>query len=87
MCTHNLCFEQNKKKSYNFSSEYYNFYSREILLYIAWACFRNDISWCCLLDILNAIKLSCIVLILCDLSDIFICLTCLQKIPAGCIYK
>ena len=37
-CTHNLCFEQKYEKYYNFSSENYHFYSREILLYIAWAC-------------------------------------------------
>ena len=38
MCTHNQCFEQ---KYYNFSSENYHFYSREILLYIVWARLRN----------------------------------------------
>ena len=40
--THNQSFEQNyekyKKKK---SSENQHFYSREVLLYIAWACFRN----------------------------------------------
>ena len=41
MCTCNLCFEQNEENYHNFSSENYSFYSREKLLYIAWACFRN----------------------------------------------
>ena len=34
-------FEQNKKKNIKKSSENKHFYSREILLYIAWACLRN----------------------------------------------
>ena len=42
MCTHNQCFRAKKEKYYNFSSENEHFYSREILLYIAWACLRND---------------------------------------------
>ena len=41
MCTHNQCFEQKRRKYYNFSSENYCLYSREILLYIAWVCLRN----------------------------------------------
>ena len=41
MCTHNLCFEQKKKKCHIFSSENYHFYSREILQYIAQICLRN----------------------------------------------
>ena len=41
MCTHNQCFEQKLEKYYNFSSENQQFCSREILLYIAWACLRN----------------------------------------------
>ena len=42
MCTHNQCFRANKEIYCNFSSENEHFYSREILLYIAWACLRND---------------------------------------------
>ena len=42
-CTHNQCFEQKYEKHHTFSSENYRFYSREILLYIAWACLRNDL--------------------------------------------
>ena len=42
MCTHNQCFRAKKEKYYNFLSENEHFYSREILLYIAWACLRND---------------------------------------------
>ena len=34
MCSHDQCFEQKK------SSENEHFYNREILLYIAWTCFR-----------------------------------------------
>ena len=41
MCTYNQCFNQ-KKKYHNFSSENNHFYSREILLYIVLACFRDD---------------------------------------------
>ena len=41
-CTHNQCFEQKLVKHHNFSSENYRFYSREISLYIAWACLRNE---------------------------------------------
>ena len=42
MCTHNQCFEQKYEKYYNFSSKNEHFCSREILLYIAWACLRNE---------------------------------------------
>ena len=41
MCTHNQCFRAKKEKYYKFSFENEHFYSREILLYIAWACLRN----------------------------------------------
>ena len=41
-CTHDLCFEQKKRKYCNFSFENNHFYSREILLYIVWACYRNE---------------------------------------------
>ena len=34
-------FSKNKKKIAQFSSENYLFNSREILLYVSWACFRN----------------------------------------------
>ena len=43
MCTYNQCFRARKKKIYIFSSENYYFYSREVLLYIAWACLCNDL--------------------------------------------
>ena len=36
-----LCSEQKLEKYYNFSSENYHFYSREILQYITWACLSN----------------------------------------------
>ena len=39
-CAHDLCFEQSKNNNI-FSSENYHFDSREKLLYIEWACFRN----------------------------------------------
>ena len=43
MCTHNICFEQNYENSFKkiIITENCHFYSREISLYIAWACFRN----------------------------------------------
>ena len=41
-CTHNQCFEQKREKYYIFSSENIHFCIREILLYIAWACLRNN---------------------------------------------
>ena len=44
MCTHNLCFEQKYENSQTVSTENCHFYSREISLYIAWACFRNDLT-------------------------------------------
>ena len=37
-CTHNICFEQKYENSQNC-----HFYSRQKSLYIAWACFRNDL--------------------------------------------
>ena len=42
--THDLCFDKKIRKNveFFFSSENNHFYSREILLYIAWACLRND---------------------------------------------
>ena len=45
-CTHNICFEQKYENSQKFSTENCqtencHFYSREKLLYIVWACFRN----------------------------------------------
>ena len=46
MTTHNQCFRATKEKYHNFSSENEHFYSREILLYIAWACFRNGKVLC-----------------------------------------
>ena len=36
---------KNKKKYFKKSSENEHFYSREILLYFAWACLRNEASW------------------------------------------
>ena len=42
MCTHNLSFEQKFENSKKNATENCNFYSREIWLYVAWACFRND---------------------------------------------
>ena len=44
MCTHDLCFEQKVEKYHNFSFENNHFYSREILQYIVWACFRNVVN-------------------------------------------
>ena len=41
MCTHNQCFEQKYEKYYNFSSENFHFYNRELSQYIVWACYRN----------------------------------------------
>ena len=41
-CTHNLCFELNKKEIIDFlSSENYHFYSCEISQYIVRVCYRN----------------------------------------------
>ena len=43
MCTHNQCFRTKKEKNITFFHLEINiFYSREILLYIAWACLRNE---------------------------------------------
>ena len=43
MCTHNLCFEQKYENCQKRSTENCHFYSCEKLLYVAWACFRNDV--------------------------------------------
>ena len=48
MCTHNICFEQKYENSKKSSTENYHFYIRGKWLYIAWACFRNDL--CALRD-------------------------------------
>ena len=42
MGTHDLCFEQKQENYQLFSPENYRFYTREKLLFIAWACFRNE---------------------------------------------
>ena len=42
--THNQCFEQKYENSKKTSTENFHFYRREKLLYIAWACFRNDMN-------------------------------------------
>ena len=39
--TATICFEQQYENSQKISTENCHFYSREKLLYIAWACFRN----------------------------------------------
>ena len=44
-CTHNLCFEQKYENCQRFSLENCHFYSREILVYIAWECLRNAINF------------------------------------------
>ena len=41
--SHNIYFELKYENSKNKSTENCHFYSREILLYIAWACLRNDL--------------------------------------------
>ena len=41
-CTHNIFFEQKYDTVKKKSTENSHFYSCEKLLYIAWACFRND---------------------------------------------
>ena len=38
MCTHNLCFEQKKEKYQKLS-----IFDLKKLLYIIWACFRNEL--------------------------------------------
>ena len=43
MCTHNLCFEQKYENSQNISTKNCLFYSLEKSLYIALACFRNEL--------------------------------------------
>ena len=48
-CTHTQCFEQTKEKDLQISSENEHFYSRETLLFIAWACLRNAELDCCTL--------------------------------------
>ena len=45
-CTHNICFEQKYENSQKNSIENCHFYSCEKSLYIAWACFRNDMQRC-----------------------------------------
>ena len=44
MGTTSICFEQKYENSQKFSTENCHFYSREKSLYIAWACFHNDVS-------------------------------------------
>ena len=41
MCTHNQYLRSKKEIYNNFLSENQHVYSREILLYIAWACLHN----------------------------------------------
>ena len=41
MSTHNLCFRAKIRKILDLFIRNYHFYSREILLYISWACLRN----------------------------------------------
>ena len=41
-CTHNLCFEQKYENSQKHSTKNCHFYGSDILLYIAWACLRNE---------------------------------------------
>ena len=41
-CTHNIYFEQKYEKSKKIKTENCHLYSREILQYIVWACFRNE---------------------------------------------
>ena len=41
-CIHNICFEQKYEHSKTISTENCPFYSSEKTLYIAWACFRNE---------------------------------------------
>ena len=41
MCTHNLCFEQKKRKLSFLLAKKFHFNCREKSLYIAWTCFRN----------------------------------------------
>ena len=45
-CTHNICFGQKYENSQKNSTENCHFYGREKSLYIAWACFRNEIQFC-----------------------------------------
>ena len=42
-CTHNICFEQKYENIQNSSTESCHFYRHEKSLYIACACFRNDL--------------------------------------------
>ena len=64
MCTHNQCFEQKMRKLLKISSENEHFYSREMLLYIAWVCLCNV-----LYDI-NGVRL-CILFVIIAKSDGF----------------
>ena len=41
-CTRGLCFRQEYKNCYKKSTENCHFCSPEKLLYVAWACFRNE---------------------------------------------
>ena len=40
---HNICFEQTYENSQTISSENCHFYSRKKSMYVAWACFRNEV--------------------------------------------
>ena len=43
---HNICFEQKYENSQKSSTEHCHFYIRGKSLYIAWACFRNELRLC-----------------------------------------
>ena len=43
MCTHDLCFRAKLRKNHNFSSEKNHFYIPEILQFIVWPCYCNEI--------------------------------------------
>ena len=45
MCTHDLCLEQKHENSQKNSNENCHFYTREKLMYVAWACLRNVKVW------------------------------------------
>ena len=53
MRTYNICFEQKYENSQNNSTENCHFYSHEKSLYIAWACFRNDMFYRAAIHTLN----------------------------------
>ena len=46
MCTQYICFEQKYENSRKNYTENCHFYSREKSLYIAWACFLNELKCC-----------------------------------------